>query len=88
MSGTVVVPAFPLRPGSTPRSEAKSGQAFTRRSMVSAIIDTAGTGRSLEMAGIGYPFSPYLGDDIVSYEVPYKTAFFERDRCTGWEYLR
>jgi hypothetical protein len=36
----------------------------------------------------GYPFSPYLGDDIVSYEVPYKTAFFEKDRCTGWEYLR
>jgi hypothetical protein len=27
----------------------------------------------------GYPFSPYLGDDIVSYE---------KDRCTGWEYLR
>jgi hypothetical protein len=35
-----------------------------------------------------YPLSPYLGDDIVDYEVPYKTAFFEKDRCTGWEYSR
>ncbi len=36
----------------------------------------------------GYPFSPYLSDDIVSYEIPYKTAFFERGLCTGWEYIR
>ena len=33
-----------------------------------------------------YLFDPY--PDIVSYEVPYKTVFFEGDRCTGWEYLR
>ncbi len=33
-----------------------------------------------------YPFDPY--PDVVSYEVPYKTVFFEGDRCTGWEYLR
>ena len=32
-----------------------------------------------------YPFDPY--PDIVSYEVPYKIAYFEGDRCTGWEYL-
>ena len=31
-----------------------------------------------------YPFDPY--PDIVSYEVPYKIAYFEGDRCTGWEY--
>jgi hypothetical protein len=35
----------------------------------------------------GYPFYPYM-DDVVSYEQPYKTAFFETDRCTGWEYIR
>jgi hypothetical protein len=32
-----------------------------------------------------YPFDPY--PDIVSYEVPYKIAYFEGGRCTGWEYL-
>jgi hypothetical protein len=32
-----------------------------------------------------YPYDPY--SDIVSYEVPYKIAYFENDRCTGWEYL-
>jgi len=32
-------------------------------------------------------FDPFP-DDIVSYEVPYKTAFFENERCTGWEYVR
>jgi hypothetical protein len=26
-------------------------------------------------------------ESIVSYEVPYKIAYFEGDRCTGWEYL-
>jgi hypothetical protein len=35
-----------------------------------------------------YPYDPYLGSDIIDYEVPYKSAFFERDRCTGWEYNR
>jgi hypothetical protein len=30
-----------------------------------------------------YPFDPY--PDVVSYEVAYKTVFFEGDRCTGWE---
>jgi hypothetical protein len=35
-----------------------------------------------------YPFHPYLGNDLVYYQVPYKTAYFERDRCTGWEYIR
>jgi hypothetical protein len=35
-----------------------------------------------------YPFNSYFDDDLVDYEVPYKTAFFERDRCTGWEYSR
>jgi hypothetical protein len=35
-----------------------------------------------------YPFDPYLGSDLIDYEVPYKTAFFERDHCTGWEYDR
>jgi hypothetical protein len=33
-------------------------------------------------------FNPYLDDDIFDYEVPYRTAFFERERCTGWEYDR
>jgi hypothetical protein len=35
-----------------------------------------------------YPFDPYIGPDVIDYEVPYKIAFFERDRCTGWEYTR
>jgi hypothetical protein len=35
-----------------------------------------------------YPFDPYIGANIIDYEVPYKIAFFERDRCTGWEYTR
>jgi hypothetical protein len=34
-----------------------------------------------------YPFDPFV-DDVVTYEVPYKVAFFEGDRCTGWEYIR
>ena len=32
----------------------------------------------------GYPY----GQDVISYEVPYKTAFFEGNRCTGWETSR
>ena len=36
----------------------------------------------------GYPFNPYIDSDLVDYEVPYKTAFFERDHCAGWEYNR
>ena len=40
----------------------------------------------------GHPFwGPYpygYPDDVISIEVPYKTAFFEGDRCTGWEYIR
>ena len=32
--------------------------------------------------GYGYP------DDFVSIEVPNKTAFFEGNRCTVWEYIR
>lgn len=40
-------------------------------------------------SGYGYyPFNPYLDSDLVDYEVPYKTAFFESDHCTGWEYDR
>jgi len=41
-----------------------------------------------------YPFwgpGPYpygYPDDFISIEVPFKTAFFEGDRCTGWEYIR
>ena len=39
----------------------------------------------------GYPLSgpyPYdYPDDRISIEVPYKTAFFEGNRCTGWEYI-
>ena len=35
-----------------------------------------------------YPFNPYLDSDLIDYEIPYKTAFFERDLCTGWEYDR
>jgi hypothetical protein len=31
-------------------------------------------------------YDPYY--DIDTIEVPYKTAFFEGNRCTGWEYLR
>jgi hypothetical protein len=38
--------------------------------------------------GYGYGYYPYLDSDLINYEVPYKTAFFERDRCTGWEYDR
>jgi len=34
-----------------------------------------------------YPLDPFAGD-FVSYEVPYKVAFFEGERCTGWEYIR
>jgi len=43
----------------------------------------------------GYWHYPFLGpypygypDDFISLEVPYKTAFFEGNRCTGWEYIR
>jgi hypothetical protein len=32
-----------------------------------------------------YPFDPY--PYVVAEEVPYKTVYFEGDRCTGWEYL-
>ena len=39
----------------------------------------------------GYPiWGPYpygYPDDFISIEVPYKTAFFEGNRCTGWEYI-
>jgi len=35
-----------------------------------------------------YPFAPFMWGDTLSYEVPYKIAFFERNLCTGWEYLR
>lgn len=35
-----------------------------------------------------YPYSFYRFPEIVSAEIPYKTAFFEGGRCTGWEYLR
>lgn len=35
-----------------------------------------------------YGFNPYFEPDIIDYEVPYKIAFFQRDRCTGWEYTR
>ncbi|MBV8143232.1 MAG: hypothetical protein JOZ60_14425 [Verrucomicrobia bacterium] len=31
---------------------------------------------------------PLIGEDILGYDVPYNTAFFERNRCTGWEYIR
>ena len=34
-----------------------------------------------------YPADPFI-DQVVSYEVPYKGAFFEGERCTGWEYIR
>jgi len=34
-----------------------------------------------------YPGDPFIGQ-IVYHEVPYKVAFFEGDRCTGWEYAR
>jgi hypothetical protein len=34
-----------------------------------------------------YAGDPFV-DGVVSYEVPYKVAFFEGDRCTGWEYIR
>jgi hypothetical protein len=32
-----------------------------------------------------YPFDPY--PYIISYELPYKMAYFEGDSCAGWEYL-
>ena len=39
-----------------------------------------------------YPFwglYPYdYPENFISIEVPYKTAFFEGSRCTGWEYIR
>jgi hypothetical protein len=31
-------------------------------------------------------YDPYY--DLDTIEVPYKTVFFEGNRCTGWEYLR
>jgi hypothetical protein len=35
-----------------------------------------------------WPFfhDPFI-DDWVPIEVPYKSVFFERGRCTGWEYI-
>ncbi len=33
-----------------------------------------------------YPYDPY--PEVVSYEVPYKTVFFEQGRCTAWEITR
>jgi len=35
-------------------------------------------------------YDPFYGpyDDFTTIEVPYKTAFFEGNRLTGWEYLR
>jgi hypothetical protein len=34
-----------------------------------------------------YFYDPFP-EELVTYEVPYKTAFFENGRCTGWEYIR
>jgi hypothetical protein len=39
----------------------------------------------------GYPFPFYGGsfyDNWIDTEEPYKRAFFEGDRCTGYEYMR
>jgi hypothetical protein len=39
----------------------------------------------------GYPFGPFRGpyySDFISVEVPYKAAFFEGNRLTGWEYIQ
>ena len=40
---------------------------------------------------LGYPFyGPFADpfyDDFITVEVPYRTAFFENGRCTGWEYI-
>jgi len=33
-----------------------------------------------------YPSDPY--PVVVSYEVPYKTVYFEQGRCTAWEIIR
>jgi hypothetical protein len=33
-----------------------------------------------------YPYDPY--PDVISYEVPYKTVFFENGRCVAWEIIR
>jgi hypothetical protein len=41
--------------------------------------------------GVIHSWEPYpydYPDDFISIEVPYKTAFFEGNRCTGWEYIR
>jgi hypothetical protein len=40
----------------------------------------------------GFPYygpfyDPFL-TNFIDIEVPYKTAFFEGNRCTGWEYIR
>jgi len=35
-----------------------------------------------------YPYGYGYPDDFVSIEVPNKTAFFEGNRCTGWEYIK
>jgi hypothetical protein len=40
----------------------------------------------------GFPYygpfyDPFLAN-FIDIEVPYKTAFFEGDRCTGWEFIR
>jgi len=32
----------------------------------------------------GPPFGPFL-DNTISYEVPYRTVFFENGLCTGWD---
>ena len=32
-----------------------------------------------------YPYDPY--PDVISYEVPYKTVFFENGRCAAWEII-
>lgn len=40
----------------------------------------------------GFPFYGPIGgpyySDFISVEMPYKTAFFEGNRCTGWEYIQ
>jgi hypothetical protein len=61
---------------------------------ISPVIDEPGIRLKMDRLGGNYgthgyyPFNPYFDSDLIDYQIPYKTAFFERALCTGWEYDR
>jgi hypothetical protein len=69
--------------GSTPRLELLSFPTPTLTFIALGPIDILGTGRvGMAVAAI-FPYR----QDLVPIQMPYKTAFFENGRCTGWEYI-